>query len=619
MPPFQGLALVVVLFYVWAQLVYPHNDILRGNLPDPDDYMYLTQVMDWLKGQGWYDNVQHRMDAPAGVPIHFSRIAQIPLAAGILFFKALGLPMRGAATLTALIEPLVLLGLCLVVLRRVTARVVPADWAGASAYVALFSLSFLYEFMPGHVDHHGLVIVLTLVSIGYVLRLFDAPEDWKAGAAAGLILAVTMMIALEVLPWVLLLSAGLGVWSLLRGGKAAQSAAVYAASFLAGSVVCLALTRAPSMLLDVDVLTYSLVYVFLAALIAVPFLGLAAVARSSLAVRAVTGVVLGVAGGGLFLHRFPEMMTGPYGSIDPQLMPLLLDVVSEALPMWKVPGAGLRALSFLSLGVGGLLIALTFVWRKRVVEKEKWGLIALLLAAAIGLTVFYQYRFAGMVAALAIIPLTGGLHAGWHWIGRSLQGRQKVFAEIGLLLLIAPLPAVLLPALFDGRSFNAGVVLFPVDAARSQCDQAQLEGYLRDPAGLGGKPLLIASIMDAGPELLFRTDHKVLAAPFHMNVQGNLDAARFLATPYPSEALNIAQRRGIDLVVICHAVPLYYLPEKGASQPFLDSLFKGTVPPWLERVPAKGLDNFIIYRVRLDKVVPEAPPKGAVKPRHEKK
>lgn len=273
MPPFHGLALVVVLFYVWAHLVYPHNDILRGNLPDADDYMYLTQVMDWLKGQGWYDNVQHRMDAPAGVPIHFSRLAQIPLAVGILFFKALGLPLRGAAILTALIEPVLLLGLCLSVLRWVTASVVPADWAGASAYVALFSLALLFEFMPGHVDHHGLVIVLTLAAMGCVLRLMDAPQNFKAGAAAGLILAVTMPIALEVLPWVLLLSAGLGAWSLRHGGKAAQSGAVYAASFLLGSVVCLALTRPWAAMGGVDVLTYSVVYVVLAGLMAVPFSG----------------------------------------------------------------------------------------------------------------------------------------------------------------------------------------------------------------------------------------------------------------------------------------------------------------------------------------------------------
>ena len=600
MPPFQGLALVVVLYYVWAHLVYPQNDIMRGNLPDPDDYMYLAQVLDWVKGQGWYDNVQHRLDPPAGVPIHFSRLAQIPLAAGVLFFKALGLPLRGAATLTALIEPLVLLGVCLAVVRRLTAYVVPADWAGASAYIAPFSTALLFEFMPGHVDHHGLVIVLTLASIGCVLRLMDEPQNLKAGAAAGLILALTMTIALEVLPWVLLLSAWQGLWSVRHGGVAAKSGAVYALSLLGGSVAGLALTRPLATILEMDVLTYSLVYIVLAVLIAVPFVGVAVAAKTSVVMRGVMGAVLGVISGGLFLHRFPEMVTGPYGSIDPQLMPLLLDVVEEAMPLWKAPHPGIHALAYGIMGLVGLISSVVFIRRRQGVEKEKWILIALLLGAAIGLTVFYQYRFVGMASALAIIPLTGLLHAGWRWIGCSLEGRRKVFAEIGLLLFIAPVPAVILPALFDGRSLNVGVMLFAVDPAQAPCDMAQLEGLLRDPSGLGAKPLLIASVMDLGPELLFRTDDKVLAAPFHMNVQGNLDAARFLSTPYASEALNIAKRRGIDLIVACRAVPKYYAPQKGAPSSLMDSLFKEKAPSWLRHVPVKGLDDFVLYRVQLD-------------------
>jgi len=100
-PPFDGLGIIVVLYIIWAHLVFPHNDVLRGNLPDPDDYMYLTQVLDWVKGQGWYDNIQRRLDFPTGTPIHFSRLVQLPLAAGIVFFHRLGLPLRGAATVTA--------------------------------------------------------------------------------------------------------------------------------------------------------------------------------------------------------------------------------------------------------------------------------------------------------------------------------------------------------------------------------------------------------------------------------------------------------------------------------------------------------------------------------------
>ena len=59
-PPFAALPLAVWIYFVWCFLVYPHSPVLQGNLPDSDDYMYLDQVLDWLRGQGWYDNVQSR-------------------------------------------------------------------------------------------------------------------------------------------------------------------------------------------------------------------------------------------------------------------------------------------------------------------------------------------------------------------------------------------------------------------------------------------------------------------------------------------------------------------------------------------------------------------------------
>src|SRR5579862_7324440 len=109
-PPFEGLWLVAVLYYAWCFFVYPHSQILRGDLPDTDDYMYLNQVLDWIRGQSWYDNVQHRLNPPDGVPIHFSRFAQLPMAGLIYVIERLGLGPKGAGTLMAVFYPLMLLG-----------------------------------------------------------------------------------------------------------------------------------------------------------------------------------------------------------------------------------------------------------------------------------------------------------------------------------------------------------------------------------------------------------------------------------------------------------------------------------------------------------------------------
>jgi hypothetical protein len=596
------MALVAVLYVVWAHIVYPHNDIIRGNLPDPDDYMYLTQVIDWLKGQGWYDNIQYRLDPPTGVPIHFSRLAQIPMALGILFFEKLGLKAHGSAMLVALIYPVLLLFGCLVVVKNVTRFFVPSNWAGASSYIALFSVGLLFEFMPGHVDHHGLIIILIMACVGCVLRMMDTPQDLKVGAYAaacgGFILALSMTIALECLPWTLLLSAVLGAWAIYHGKNATYSSAIFALTYLFVSIIGLATTKPPQQFFEQDILTYSIVYIALAGCITLPFIGVAAAARLSLVGRALIGLSLALSAGYVFLHYFPELLTGPYGAIDPQLIPLLLNNVQEAQPILHGADGAIHMRNLMSMGFIALPASLYFTWKAKKADKEKWLFLTLVLAAAFFMTIFYQYRFLGMETAAAIPPLTALLYHGWRWAGQNLQGRQKVFAEIGFLLLVGPLPAIIVPALFDSRSFNVGMILFPVDSGRTPCDMARLERVLRDPDQLGDKPHLIVSTMELGPELLFRTEHKVLAAPYHMDVQGNIDVARFLSTPYEQEAEHIARNRSVDLVVVCRAVSGIYVGPKGEEPSLVERLFTNRAPDWLERVPTNDIDNFVVYRVR---------------------
>src|SRR5262249_33711153 len=133
-----------------------------------------------------------------------------------------------------------------------------------------------------------------------------------------------------------------------------------------------------------------------------------------------------------------------------------------------------------------------------------------------------------------------------------------------------------------------------------------LEQVLRDSRTLGNHPRLIVNDMGLGPEILFRTSHSVLAAPF-LDTTGNMDAYRFFSTPYPEEAEMIARRRHIDLVVSCMMIPTSYLrksinePDSQISRDFsphlVELLIKGTPPPWLKRVKEPRLKNFAIYEV----------------------
>ena len=615
-PPFSGLWLAALLYFAWSFLVYPLSPVLRGDLPDPDDYMYLTQVLDWLHGQGWYDNIQMRMDPPAGVPIHFSRLAQIPMALIILLLERLGMNPNGAAQIMAIIEPLILFGLFFVAIRWLAESFMPKAWVGVTAFVALFTMGKMLTFMPGHVDHHGLNILILTLALGCLMRVMENPAQRRFALYAGGLVALSLVVALEILPWLILISAWVGLWAVVRGGIAARAGLLYALALYLGSALGLVITRPLATIMETDVLSYSIVYVVLAAGVAVCFAGIAVLAEAKAWARWVCGGVLAAISGGWFLHQFPDLVSGPYGGMDPALAQIILGHMSEAKSLLNIGGRLSTTLAVHTTDIVVAIVAALLLVRLHFTNANagkswlwRFGLILALLTAALVLSVFYQCRFLAMGEAMAVIPLSLFLYEGWQWAGKNLEGRKKFFAEIALILLVAPLPAVLFPSLFDGRTVNKGVMLFPAAGLGNVCDMSVLEKYLRSPQYYGDHPRLILSGIGMGPEILFRTPHNILSAPFHMNVNGNLDTTRFFTTLYPDEAERIARRRHVDMIVVCRLVPDLYItpsldPARAGSLPahddsphFIERLMSGRVPPWLRRIAFKGVDDFVVYEV----------------------
>jgi hypothetical protein len=160
------------------------------------------------------------------------------------------------------------------------------------------------------------------------------------------------------------------------------------------------------------------------------------------------------------------------------------------------------------------------------------------------------------------------------------------------------------------------MLLFPVDSGvtHSPCDMYELEKILTNPKVYGDHPRLLMNDMGNGPELLFRTPHQVLAAPF-LDVSGNVDSTRFFSTPYASEAEAIARRRHIDLVVACRYVPDIFTrapasPEGSASggagkdfaPHFIELLMTNKQPTWLKPVHFPTLHNFVIFEMQPETV-----------------
>src|SRR5581483_5931478 len=79
--------LTVMVWLVFAALAIWLTAHGGGISLATDDAMRLAQVRDLLSGQSWFDLTQHRMDAPYGLPMHWTRVVDAGIAGLILSFR----------------------------------------------------------------------------------------------------------------------------------------------------------------------------------------------------------------------------------------------------------------------------------------------------------------------------------------------------------------------------------------------------------------------------------------------------------------------------------------------------------------------------------------------------
>ena len=125
-PDFSRGASIVALLAIWAAvctalLIVDWHFVGPMNFRDPDDALRLVQVRDLLGGQSWFDLTQHRIHPPTGVPMHWSRLVDLPIALVLATLKPLlGTALAERATL--LIVPLTQLLVLMIIAYKMTRR-----------------------------------------------------------------------------------------------------------------------------------------------------------------------------------------------------------------------------------------------------------------------------------------------------------------------------------------------------------------------------------------------------------------------------------------------------------------------------------------------------------------
>ena len=189
---------VLLAWVMIAALLIVTNlaSIIAYRFPDPDDALRLVQVRDLLGGQAWFDLAQHRVDAPGGgVPMHWSRLVDLPVAIVIL---PLGwLIGQGPAEMVALIGiPILTFGIALLLAGRIAWRLVGDEATGFACLAMALSVPVIEQLRPMRIDHHGWQIVCALA----VMNALMARRPIVGGWVAGVVMAVWLSISIEGLP-----------------------------------------------------------------------------------------------------------------------------------------------------------------------------------------------------------------------------------------------------------------------------------------------------------------------------------------------------------------------------------------------------------------------------------
>jgi len=299
--------------------------------------------------------------------------------------------------------------------------------------------------------------------------------------------------------------------------------------------------------------------------------------------------------GSLFLCAFPQLLQGPYGAADEQLMDFLLPNIIEAKPLFNCMGIIELSICFLPWP---LLSLGTCVWQIRSHQyrlRQMWLFIVLLQTISLILTVFYESRYLPYAESFGVIPLT-------FLLWRILRGASTIrtvfciiiafFYPIGTMAFYYHMPPI-------------SAIFYPMISYTPPCDLNAVAGFLNQPPLNAGAPKLILSQMNEGPDLLLETHHTILSAPFHENISGNLDALNFFRASDPQESKKIAQARHVDYVLFCrHVINGYFLadplsPNTALPHPFIRSLIGGNIPNWLTPIALNEPNEIYLYRITL--------------------
>ena len=577
-------SLVAILWQLAAHFIYDTDYVGL----DPDDTMRLVEIRDYLAGQDWFDLHQYRLGLADGTLMHWSRLIDFPIAMLIRFF-ALFTSSHAAEALALTVWPLVL------IVPLMAAAGLGAYRLGGRAAMMIALLfnvllvASIVRFRPGAIDHHNVQLILVLF---ITAMLMDPQARWTNFAAAGIAGAIGLAIGVETTPLIGVAALATALLWAAYGPRYQKSAIGFGLGFAGGSAALFLATVPPSLYASVTCDTLSIGYASLAGFGGVALAFSAALAshrRPAIRLGALT--LTGLAALALMLLIAPQCLSNPLDALDPLLVTMWLNGITEAQSIVDEVQAHPQTLG--TTYAVGLIAALVCILRIRSRQAVLPHAVLLALILTAWATSAYQVRFGIFTNFLGLIPLAALVAA---LRARYLENQTNVRAALAFVLAaLVSLPSVW--TIVGAFAFEAGNAI----AGTNETKKNEI-AQLLCPSEAGLQPLVdlprgrILSTSNPGSALLRFTPHSVLTANYHRNQAGMLAALR-MGIAAPDQAYAMIRRENVTYLTLCDADKQYDAIVENHPDSLFAAIHADHLPSWLVEIPSKNEVGLRLFKI----------------------
>lgn len=556
-----------------------HQDVLRipnltrEMLPaDPDVWMRLAQVRDWVTGGGFFDHIVHKTDAPYhDVATPWTRPLDALLA---LFYKLMpeGLSVDVKLMLASTWLPPVLGFIAFALLAKAASR--HFNWlhtAGITAVLLLFNSLIYSYYSPGDSDHHGL---LTTLWCG-VLLVLVTPMTRVSGTVLGAMLGTMIWISPEGLMLMALALGMLGAEALLKPQN--MPPLVYAAIAAAAVVsVALFVEMPASQILGTAVYdSVSIVHATLLWLAAGSAVLLSYFFAKGVNLRArflLSGLVAGAALLGM-LGLYPKFFKGPLVDVDPYIMHTFLPSITETMPLFSGEWTDLVS-ELAPVLLATLLLAVLWTRGHRTAKRRRTAILITLLAGTFVMTC-WQIRWGYYMQPVAILAIAMGLPAVMgaarppylRWT-RAMPRNWRSYLALWVVFMAAI-------GIVKIKAYEPHENAYCMTQIRYVIHTGQLQRLV------GDKPTTLFAHQDSGGDIIFFTPYSVIAGNYHREGRGMQAMHDISYAKTPDAARKLMKEREVGAMLIC---PTRFEPDSWIRQAY-DAGDK--YPRWM--TPVKGM------------------------------